>query len=229
MQTGFEPLADDWWDETGPMAPLHRMNPTRMAYIRQMIAAHALNTKPAKTSVLDVGCGAGIACEPLARLGFNVTGIDMADTLITEAKRHAKQSELKITYQQQDIAKVKKTYDIVLVLEVLEHVDNPSTFINDCAKALKPGGLLIASTLNRTAKSFALGIFAAEYLLKWIPKGTHQWRAFIKPSEMATAMRMAGLQVQTSQGLVYNPINREFSMHPHDLDVNYFMSATKPT
>lgn len=209
------------------MAPLHRMTPARMQWIRTRIEAHIGSNSAKSTKILDVGCGAGIVCEPLARLGYTVSGIDMAAPLIDEAKRHAKQSDLKITYAVQDITAYKKTYDVVLVLEVLEHVDNWQEFLANCAKCLKPGGLLITSTLNRSMKSFALGIVAAEYVLGWLPKGTHDWKAFIKPSEMAAALRQCDLTVQDSAGLVYNPVSKEFKTHPSDLDVNYFMTATK--
>ena len=217
-------MAETWWDESGEMAPLHAMNPARMGWIHTQIQNH----DPAAKTVLDVGCGAGLVSEPLARLGYDVTGIDMGEPLIAAAKAHAKQSRLSIDYTLQDIHSYDADFDVVLVLEVLEHVDDPAAFLNACAARVKPGGLLIASTLNRTAKSFALAIIGAEYILRWLPTGTHQWKKFIKPSEMAAWMRMAELMPQQVNGLVYNPINRQFSMHERDVDVNYFMAATKP-
>ena len=222
----FNALAAEWWDENGPMKPLHRLNPARMQYIKAQVTQH-FSTDINQLKILDVGCGGGIVCEPLARLGADITGIDAAQDSIAIAKNHAETRGLKINYQNvsvEALAAEEEKYDVVLALEIIEHVDNLPLFLESCRKCLKPGGLMILSTLNRNPKSFLLGIVAAEYLLRWVPKGTHEWRKFVKPSELANMAEPLGLIPSDITGLVYNPLQRDFSLSKKDIDVNYFMS-----
>lgn len=228
----FNALANEWWDENGPMKPLHKLNPTRIQHLKQQICAKfnrdphaALPLKGLK--ILDVGCGGGIVCEPLARLGADVTGADAAPDNIKIAKTHADARNLKITYKNElaeDLAKSKSKYDVVLALEIVEHVDNLPFFLESCASLTKKDGVLIISTLNRNPKSFLLGIVAAEYILHWVPKGTHDWRKFLKPSEVARHMDAHDLSPIDVTGLIYSPISKSFSLSKKDLDVNYFMT-----
>ncbi len=225
-----------WWDENGPFRPLHRLNPTRLSYIKDAICEHfdkdRISFNPySGLSILDIGCGGGLVCEPMARLGANVTGIDADQNAIHTARDHAKDSRLTIDYQcasTDDLTQRKKTYDVVLALEIIEHVTDPQKFVSDIAKLCKPGGIIIFSTINRTPKSFALAKMAAEYILGWVPKGTHDWKKFVKPSELSRMVRHTGGHVKNIEGLVYNPFSGEFSRNPHDVDVNYFLCHLKP-
>lgn len=235
----FSRIADEWWDENGKFAPLHRLNPTRLTYLRDTITQHygrkeqASNTQPlAGLELLDIGCGGGLVSEPLTRLGANVTGIDASEQNIAIAKHHAENSGLSIHYQAMPpeiLAQQQRQYDVVLALEVAEHVADLKAFYAMLARLTKPGGLLITSTINRTAASYAMAIIGAEYVLRWLPKGTHQWSKFIRPSELARGLQAEGLAVADTCGIIYNPIKREFSLNPFDLKVNYFLSAVKPT
>jgi 2-polyprenyl-6-hydroxyphenyl methylase/3-demethylubiquinone-9 3-methyltransferase len=228
----FESQADDWWDENGPMKPLHRLASVRMKYLKQRICLHTgcdgdtdLPLKDLK--ILDIGCGGGLVSEPLARLGATVTGVDAGAKNIETAKAHATKNDLEIDYKNdlvENLVKGKTKYDVVLALEILEHVEDTGLFLESCAHLLKPHGLLIVSTLNRNPKSFMLGIVAAEYLLRWVPRGTHDWKKFLKPSEIAAQLEPLGLKPADITGLVYNPISREFSLSDTDIDVNYFMA-----
>ena len=226
----FSKDSSHWWDESGPFAPLHRLNPTRMSYIKQQICTHydrdvnrldALNG----LDILDIGCGGGLVCESLARLGGNVTGADADAQAVEVAKVHAKESGLKIKYENKPAEDIKKQFDVVLALEIIEHVKNPAEFVSSVSKLLKPGGLVIFSTLNRNPKSFLLGIVAAEYILRWVPKGTHSWNKFIKPSELSRYARNTGLTPQNITGLIYNPVKDVFSLSKTDIDVNYFLTC----
>ena len=216
----FGDLSQNWWDVNGPMRPLHKLNPQRVAYIKAQ-AAGSVNGK----SILDIGCGGGIVCEPLARLGGKVTGIDVAPELIETAKHHAKIDNLDIIYKNTDLSDITETFDIVLALEVVEHVDDPAAFIELAAARVKNGGILILSTLNRTLKSLALGKYAAEYVLRWVPAGTHHWNMFIKPSELVGYAEQAGLKAGDLSGLRYNPLNDEFALDKNDLSINYFLTC----
>ena len=228
----FDGLGLAWWDETGPMWPLHELNPVRLSYIKEVVSAHfhcQAGRRPLRgLKILDIGCGGGLVTEPLCRLGADVTGLDAGAENIRIAKDHARQQDLDINYvcsTAEQLAARGKKYDVVTALEIIEHVDHPDVFIEACCKLLKPDGLLILSTLNRTAKSFALGIVAAEYILRWLPQGTHNWKKFLKPSEMARQLDTNGFQVNDIRGLVYHPVSRRFSLSKSDLDVNYLMTA----
>lgn len=213
----------DWWNLEGPFAPLHRMTPARMRFLKDTIG-----TVEGKT-ILDIGCGGGLISTPLSRLGAKVTGIDADKQAISVAKQHAKSEGLDINFihgAAEHLVDEGAKFDVVMALEVIEHVENPALFVELCAQLVKPNGLVIFSTLNRTWKSYALGIFAAERILKWVPVGTHDWHKFIKPSELAKYAGNAGLEVKSAKGMVFNPLNGEFSVHPHDLDLNYFLVAS---
>lgn len=232
----FSRIADEWWDETGKFAPLHRMNPTRLSYLKAQIlrhyGQHTQNAQPLYgLNILDIGCGGGLVSEPLARLGAKVTGIDASEKNIAVASQHAKQSGLGIDYRAMPpeiLAEQTTQYDVVLALEVAEHVADLQEFYTMVARLTKPGGLSILSTINRTAASYALAIIGAEYVMRWLPKGTHQWSKFIRPSEMARGLSATGLTVRNVCGISYHPIRKIFSLQPSDLKVNYFLSATKP-
>jgi 2-polyprenyl-6-hydroxyphenyl methylase/3-demethylubiquinone-9 3-methyltransferase len=232
----FAKDSSHWWDEKGPFAPLHRLNPVRLSYIRAQIDAHfGLDTKgltPFKNlSIVDAGCGGGLVCEPMARLGATITGVDADENAIAVAAAHAEHSGLNITYHSGttfDLVNEKKKFDVVLALEIAEHVPDVDAFVKSCADLCKPGGLIIVSTLNRTPKSFALGIIAAEYILRWVPRGTHNWKKFIRPSEMAKALGRQGFVVKNMSGLVFDPLAaNDFRLSASDLDVNYFITAAR--
>src|SRR5579872_2901007 len=197
----FADLADAWWDPAGKFRPLHRLNPTRIAYIRDRAAARygrdPLSPAPlAGLAILDIGCGGGLLCEPLARLGGKVTGLDAAERNIAIARRHAELGGLAIDYRAgsaEDMAASGRRFDVVLTMEVVEHVADPASFLGAAATLVAPGGLLIVATINRTAKAFALAIVGAEYILRWLPRGSHDWRRFLKPSELAALLRPLGL------------------------------------
>ncbi|MFN3700446.1 MAG: bifunctional 2-polyprenyl-6-hydroxyphenol methylase/3-demethylubiquinol 3-O-methyltransferase UbiG [Alphaproteobacteria bacterium] len=228
----FSKDAAHWWDVNGPFKPLHKLNPIRMGYIRNEICAHfgldGSTLKPfGGLSILDIGCGGGLVCEPLARLNAKITGIDADPIAIEVAQAHAQEQNLNITYINGAAESLNQQFDVVLALEVIEHVVDRHEFVQLCAKLCKPNGLAIFSTLNRTPKSFALGIVAAEYLLRWVPAGTHQWKKFVKPSEIAKSCRISGLAPTRTKGLVYSPLNDEFKLSENDLAVNYFLTAKK--
>lgn len=223
----FNQLARDFWDPTGPMGALHRVNPCRIDWIEQACAPEGLSG----LNILDIGCGGGLASEAMALRGGKVTGVDQADKLLMAARIHAQDSHVEVDYQQAQVEQFcdehAGQYDLVTCLEMIEHVPNPASIIAAAAKAVKPGGTLVVSTLNRSAKGFVLGIVAAEYLLRWVDAGTHRWDKFIKPSELAGWIREQQLVLQDSAGIVYNPLTQTFGIHPTDLDVNYLISARK--
>jgi 2-polyprenyl-6-hydroxyphenyl methylase/3-demethylubiquinone-9 3-methyltransferase len=231
----FAKLAGEWWDERGPFRPLHRINPVRLTYIRDQLCRHfARDPKGplslAGLSVLDIGCGGGLVCEPLARLGAEVTGIDPAAENIEVAKAHASAQHLDIAYEAataEELAARGLSYDAVLLLEVVEHVPDVPAFLKTVAKLVKPRGVMILSTLNRTLKAYALAIVGAEYILRWLPVGTHQWERFVKPEELTAALSAAGLRLIGTKGLIYDPFADEWRLSP-DTDVNYFTTATRP-
>jgi 2-polyprenyl-6-hydroxyphenyl methylase/3-demethylubiquinone-9 3-methyltransferase len=230
----FARLSGQWWDERGPFRQLHRINPVRLTYIRDQLCRRFGRDAQgpaslAGLSVLDIGCGGGLVCEPLARLGASVTGIDPAAENIAAAKAHASAGGLDITYKGttvEELASRGQSYDAVLLLEVVEHVPDVPAFIKSVAPLTKPGGVMILSTLNRTLKSFALAIVGAEYILRWLPVGTHQWQRFVTPSELASALSAAGLAMAGTEGLIYDPFSDEWRLGT-DTDVNYFATATR--
>lgn len=220
----FSALAATWWNAHGPMRPLHKLNPVRLAFIKETIAAHCGARK--NITVLDMGCGGGLVSEPLAQDGFDVTGLDASAELIEAAKLHAQELKTPPTYRHAtatDLLKEKKQFDVVLALEIIEHVDSPDIFLREVTALVKKDGVLILSTLNRTPQSFALGIVGAEYILRWLPIGTHDWKKFVKPSELAAGLQNNGFAVQTVTGLCYNPLTDQFSINARDVAVNYFM------
>jgi len=228
----FTKDSSHWWDADGPFGALHKLNPVRLRYIKTRICTHfgrEFEEREALKglSVLDIGCGGGLICEPMARMGAKVTGIDADPQAIEIAEKHARQSDLKIDYRNESTAEIgRKTFDVVLALEIVEHVADLDQFMDEASALLNPGGLMIVSTLNRTPSSFALGIVAAEYILRWVPQGTHHWKKFVKPSEMARLMRSNGLQPVHIEGLRYRSLKDDFVLSPHT-KVNYFLSAIK--
>jgi 2-polyprenyl-6-hydroxyphenyl methylase/3-demethylubiquinone-9 3-methyltransferase len=230
----FETLAETWWDPNGPMRPLHQMAPVRIAFVRDRAAAafgcEIAADKPfAGLSLLDIGCGGGLMAEPMARLGFAVTAIDAAAKNIAVARRHAEQMGLAIDYRAEPVealADSGQTFDVVLALEVVEHVADLDGFLAAAAAKLKPGGLMVLSTLNRTAKAFALAIVGVEYVLGWLPRGTHSWERFMRPSEASRALRRAGLSIEDLTGVVYDPLRDRFRLS-RDTAVNYMLFATR--
>jgi 2-polyprenyl-6-hydroxyphenyl methylase/3-demethylubiquinone-9 3-methyltransferase len=230
----FSALAAEWWDPRGKMAPLHKFNPVRIGYVRDQAAAR-FDRDPKRLDsmkglhILDIGCGGGILCEPLARLGAAMTGVDPSGTNIEAAKAHAAQSELAIDYRcstAEQLAEQGEQFDLVLAMEVVEHVTDVPLFVASCASLVKPGGLMIAATLNRTLKSFALAIVGAEYILRWLPVGTHRWDKFVTPNELEIAMEQSGLRVIHEQGVIYNLIADRWQLSS-DTDVNYMLTAER--
>lgn len=230
----FARLASQWWDANGPFKPLHRINPTRLTYIRDQLVHKFGRDKRAAASlagltVLDIGCGGGLVAEPLARLGAEVTGIDPAEENIEAAKAHAKGARLDIAYRAttaEALAAEGATFDAVLLLEVVEHVPDVALFVKQVAPLVKPGGMMIVSTINRTLKAYALVIIGAELILRWLPAGTHDWARFVTPDELKRALKDAGLAATDVTGMVYNPLADEWRL-ARDSDVNYFATATR--
>lgn len=230
----FSAMAEDWWDPSGPFAPLHTLNPIRLAFLKDSLCAHfgrdPLSSEPLSgLTVLDAGCGGGLLCEPLARLGAAVTGIDASAMNIEVAALHASQSGLAVDYREATVESLRghaRPFDAVLSMEVVEHVADITLFVEACADLTRPGGILIGATLNRTAKSLALAKIGAEYILRWLPRGTHDWRKFVKPAEFARMLRAAGLQVEKLQGIGFDPLRRRWELGA-DLSVNYMIVATK--
>jgi 2-polyprenyl-6-hydroxyphenyl methylase / 3-demethylubiquinone-9 3-methyltransferase len=230
----FARLGADWWDARGPMAALHKFNPVRLAYIRDQAAAQ-FSRDPKKVDclkglrMLDIGCGGGILSEPLARLGAVMVGADPSPENIEIASAHAAESGLTIDYRAttaEELAAAGERFDVVLAMEVVEHVADVDLFVSTCATMVKPGGLMIAATLNRTLKSFALAIVGAEYVLRWLPRGTHQWDKFVTPRELETAIENTGLRVCGERGVVYNVFADRWQLSS-DMDVNYMLVAAR--
>lgn len=230
----FRAAASDWWKPDGKFKPLHALGPVRMEFIRDHAARHfgrdARSLKPfSGLSIADVGCGGGLLCEPMARLGGQVTGIDPLPESIDVAQRHAEDQGLTIRYlagEAADLARQGDSFDLVVSMEVVEHVPDASAFIRDCAAILKPGGLLLLSTINRTAKSYAFAIVGAEYVLQWLPKGTHRWEKFITPAELEAACTEAGLTWLEASGCVFNALSGGWRISDN-VAVNYFAAASK--
>ncbi len=230
----FSRLSGEWWDAHGPMAALHKFNPVRLSYIRDRAAAHFHRDASRLDSlgglrILDIGCGGGILAEPLARLGAAVVGADPSERNIAVARRHAAQSQLTIDYRNstaEALAAAGETFDVVLAMEVVEHVTDLNLFIEAAAGMVKSGGLLFVATLNRTIKSFALAIVGAEYILRWVPRGTHQWEKFVTPNELEIAIEQAGLNLIGETGVIYNLLADRWQLSS-DMDVNYMVVAEK--
>ena len=231
----FDALGEAWWDAKGPMAPLHRLTPVRVAWARdcavRRFRREGVTGPPlARLSILDVGCGAGLFSEPLARLGGDVLGVDPAPALIDVARRHAEETGARVAYRVATVEEMSaepRRFDVVSAMEVLEHVIDPAQFVAAASSLLKPGGLLLASTLNRTLRSFAFAVVAAEYVLRWLEPGTHRWEQFVTPEELSVAARKAGLKVMERQGVSYDPLRRAWRLSG-DLGVNYLFAAKKP-
>jgi 2-polyprenyl-6-hydroxyphenyl methylase/3-demethylubiquinone-9 3-methyltransferase len=231
----FEALGDAWWELDGPMAPLHRLNPVRIGWARDLIVRHfkletEIGAPLAGIDLLDVGCGAGLFAEPLARLGADVIGVDPALAAIEVARRHAEETGAHLAYRAatvEELAAEERQFDVVSAMEVIEHAADPKHFVAAAASLVKPGGLFLASTLNRTLKSFALAIVGAEYVLRWLEPGTHSWEQFVTPIELTGFARAAGLARLRLRGVVYDPFSAAWRLSS-DLGVNYLFAATKP-
>lgn len=231
----FEAMAAEWWNPHGKFKPLHMLNPCRLDYITSQIAAeydrNLADSLPFKgLRILDIGCGGGLLSEPMARLGAEVVGADAAARNIPVAMVHAEQSGLNIDYRHttaEDLAAAGELFDVVLNMEVVEHVADPLAYLTACQRLLKPGGLMICSTLNRNAKSFMMAIVGAEHVMRWLPKGTHDWKKFITPDELYELIRQAGLKPIDRKGMVFNPISWNWSLSSRDLSVNYVTASTK--
>lgn len=231
----FSRIAAEWWDPAGKFRPLHKFNPVRLAWLRDTICmAHGrdpLSPRPLDgLRIIDVGCGGGLLSEPLARLGAIVTGIDAAEKNVKTAAAHAAETGVQIDYRAttaEDIVAAGEQFDVVLAMEIVEHVADVDLFLRAVSGLARPGGLVFMATLNRTAKSYLFGIVAAEYVLRWLPRGTHDWKRFLKPSELTGALRRAGVVVKELTGVAYNPVSDRFSLAPRDLDVNYMLWGTR--
>jgi 2-polyprenyl-6-hydroxyphenyl methylase/3-demethylubiquinone-9 3-methyltransferase len=236
----FDRLGAQWWDPDGPMQALHKFNPVRVAYLRELSGKHFLRDRKPRDwrspvalqglTILDIGCGAGILSEPLARLGARVTAIDPARHNIEAAKDHAAKTSLAIDYRcvaAEELAAEGAIFDVVLAMEVVEHVRDVGRFLAEAAAIVRPRGMLVAATLNRTLKSFAFAIVGAEYVLRWLPRGTHDWTQFVTPRELAKALRDARLRIQDETGVVYDPLRAKWRLS-HDMDINYIMAAIRP-
>jgi 2-polyprenyl-6-hydroxyphenyl methylase/3-demethylubiquinone-9 3-methyltransferase len=232
----FEAMAAEWWDMNGKFKPLHMLNPCRLDYTTTQIAGEFdrdLTTSDAFAGlrILDIGCGGGLLCEPMARLGATVVGADAAERNIPVARVHAEQSGLEIDYRHttaEAMAAAGEQFDVVLNMEVVEHVADPLAYLTACQQLLKPGGLHICSTINRNPKSFAMVIVGAEYVMRWLPKGTHEWSKFITPDELFDLLSQAGLTPVDRKGFVFNPVSWSWKISERDLSVNYVTAATKP-
>ena len=231
----FTKMADEWWDENGKFKPLHKFNPVRIDYINRNIQKHFNRkiedvTKPLSGfKILDIGCGGGLVSEPVAKLGANVTAIDAGEKNIKIASIHAKQSSVDINYRNisaEDLLKEGNKFDVILNLEVLEHVADVGSFIETSIKLLNPGGIMFMATLNRTAKSYAFAVIGAEYVLRWLPKGTHDWKKFLKPSEIAKNINNDSITIKEIKGISFNPIKDKWFLSD-DTDINYMMTISK--
>jgi 2-polyprenyl-6-hydroxyphenyl methylase/3-demethylubiquinone-9 3-methyltransferase len=230
----FSRLAAEWWDPKGKFAPLHRFNPTRLAFIRDQ-ALHRFARDPRARrpfeglALLDIGCGGGLLAEPMARLGFQVTGVDASARNIGTAQAHADAQGLSIDYRcatAEALLAAGEAFDLILNMEVIEHVADPGQFLRDCAAMLKPGGLMIVATLNRTLKAFALAKLGAEYVLRWLPAGTHDWTKFLKPEELRAFLAEAPVTVDGPFGVVFDPLSGRWSQS-HEAAVNYMMTVAR--
>lgn len=231
----FSAMAAEWWNPDGKFAPLHKFNPVRLRFIRETVARQfardARALKPFEgLSLLDIGCGGGLLSEPMARLGFAVTGADASDKNIRIARLHAAQSGLAIDYRAataEALAEADTTFDVVLNMEVVEHVADLGLYLTSCANLMRPGGVTFIATLNKTLKSFALAKIGAEYVLGWLPRGTHDWSRFVEPAALTAMLKDAGLRVLLTQGVTFDPLSWDWRLSL-DTDVNYVVVAEKP-
>ncbi len=232
----FEAMAAEWWDPNGKFKPLHMLNPCRLDYIVQQIAAEFGRDPDTERPfeglrLLDIGCGGGLLCEPMARLGATVVGADAAAGNIPVAQVHAAQSDLHIDYRHttaEAMADAGEQFDVVLNMEVVEHVADPLEYLTACRRLLRPGGLMLCSTINRNPKSYMMAIVGAEQVMRWLPKGTHDWRKFITPDELFGLLGKAGLDPVDRKGFVFNPLGWSWSISDRDLSVNYVTASLKP-
>lgn len=231
----FSAMAAEWWDPTGKFRPLHKFNPVRIAYIRDKVTEHfgrdPKSHRPLEgLRLLDIGCGGGLLSEPMARLGANVLGADASEKNIGIAKAHAEQSGVVVDYRAvtaEALAADDEKFDILLNMEVVEHVSDVPFFIETCATMVKPGGLMFVATINRTFKAAALAIVAAENILRWLPRGTHQYEKLVRPEEIEGPLNSAGMQVIARTGVFFNPLQNQWNLS-RDMDVNYMLLATRP-
>lgn len=231
----FAAMAEEWWDPHGKFRPLHALNPVRLTFIRDQLCAHFGRDATAARAldglaIADIGCGGGLLCEPMARLGATVTGLDPAEDSIAAARAHAAGQGLDIDYRVdrvESLAHAQECFDAVLAMEVVEHVPDVPAFAKVAASLVRPGGLMLLSTINRTLKSYALAIVGAEYLLRWLPIGTHRWDRFVTPSELTLACKSAGLEERACKGMIFDPIAGDWRLS-RDTDVNYLMAVTRP-
>ena len=231
----FAAMADEWWDPTGKFKPLHKFNPVRLGYVRDKVIARfgkdATVRRPLEgVRILDIGCGGGLLCEPMARLGAEVVGVDPSERNIEIARLHAAESGLAIDYRASTaevLADAGERFDIVLNMEVVEHVADVPLFVNRCAEMVKPGGLMFIATINRTLKALALAIVGAEYVLRWLPRGTHQYERLVRPEELHAALANSAMTVRETVGVFYNPLTDRWD-RSRDTDVNYMVLADKP-
>lgn len=231
----FSAMAAEWWSPTGKFRPLHKFNPVRLAYIRDQAAANfsrdPRSARPLEgLRVLDIGCGGGLLSEPMARMGASVVGADPSEKNIGIASTHAKASGVSVDYRAvraEELAEAGETFDIVLNMEVVEHVADVDFFISTCAKMVRPGGLMFVATINRTMKAAALAIFAAENILRWLPRGTHQYEKLVRPEELEKPLAAAGLDIVHRTGVFFNPLQNEWNLSK-DMDVNYMLLARRP-
>ena len=231
----FSAMASEWWDPTGKFRPLHKFNPVRLTYIRDRVCAHYGRDPKSATPldglrVLDIGCGGGLLSEPLTRMGAAVVGADASQTNIEIARIHAAQSGLEIDYRAvaaEDLAADGETFDIILNMEVVEHVADVDFFLSSCAGMVRPGGLMFVATINRTLKALALAIVGAEYVLRWLPRGTHQYEKLVRPQEIETPLAASGMRVIDRTGVFYSPLSDSWNLS-RDMDVNYMMLAARP-
>lgn len=232
----FAAMAEEWWDPSGKFAPLHKLNPVRLEFLRDRICErfgrNPLENRPFEgLKLADVGCGGGLLSEPMARLGATVTGIDAGEKNIRIAATHAETVGVEVDYRCDTVEAMAargESYNVVLNMEVVEHVADVGLFLEASAALVKPGGLMFLATLNRTLKAFGLAIVGAEYVLGWLPRGTHDWNKFVRPSELAGPLRRAGLEMTEIVGVAYNPLQDKWSLAPKDLDVNYMAVAARP-
>lgn len=231
----FSAMAAEWWDPEGKFRPLHKFNPVRLGYIRDQLCRKFNRDRQSLTAldgltILDIGCGGGLVAEPLARMGATVTGLDASAKNIGTASTHADEGGLTIDYRAttaEALAAEGVQYDAVLSLEVIEHVADVALFLESCARLVRPGGALILATLNRTAKSFVFAIVGAEYVMRWLPRGTHQWEKFLRPSELTAGLETHGMEIRDLTGVSYSPLQDEWHLS-RDLSVNYMLYSEKP-